>query len=621
VPNQPITWITDPTRFDFGNVDQHALLVAPAERADVVVDFSKFAGKTLILYNDAPAAFPARVASYDYFTGDPDNTDIGGAPSTIPGFGPNTRTIMQIKVRDSSASGPSAFSLSKLVSAFQHTAMGTGVFESAQHPIIVGQAAYNRAYGSSFTQSGNCSQPGTTTKCDGFARINQQGGDLFTFDTLSGNKLAIPLQPKALHDEMNSATFDEYGRMTANLGVEAVPADPGAQNITLYPYVNPATELFDGTKLPTAGGLNITPISTSDDGTQIWKITHNGVDTHPLHFHLYDVQLINRVTWDNIIIPPDATELGWKDTIRTSPLEDTYVAIRPIIPSLPFQIPNSIRPLNPMMPLGSTIGFNSLDGNGNATTAPITNEVVNFGWEYVWHCHILSHEEMDMMRPVSLAVPPPAPSNLAATSLGDGVHLTWTNPAANATGFTVQRARDMAFTVDVQSWPSGADQTSYVDTSAAHHTTYYYRVYASNAVGTTKDSGFTASAGGNSMPMITVNSGFSNLTGVEVPVSSMLSPATYDFGSLAVGQTSSHGFTLTNTGIMPLIISGISLGGSNSGQFTQTNNCGTTLNAGLTCSITVTFAPTKIVSANSVLNVADNGVGGHQTVALSGTGF
>ena len=35
------------------------LLLAPAERADVIVDFSKCAGKTLILYNDAPAAFPA----------------------------------------------------------------------------------------------------------------------------------------------------------------------------------------------------------------------------------------------------------------------------------------------------------------------------------------------------------------------------------------------------------------------------------------------------------------------------------------------------------------------------------------------------------------------------------
>ena len=46
--------------------------LAPAERADVVVDFSKYRGKTLILYNDAPAAFPARVACYDYYTGSAD---------------------------------------------------------------------------------------------------------------------------------------------------------------------------------------------------------------------------------------------------------------------------------------------------------------------------------------------------------------------------------------------------------------------------------------------------------------------------------------------------------------------------------------------------------------------
>ena len=37
----------------------------------MIVDFSQFAGKTLILYNDAPAAFPARVPSYDYYTGRP----------------------------------------------------------------------------------------------------------------------------------------------------------------------------------------------------------------------------------------------------------------------------------------------------------------------------------------------------------------------------------------------------------------------------------------------------------------------------------------------------------------------------------------------------------------------
>ena len=46
------------------------------------------------------------------------------------------------------------------------------------------------------------------------------------------------------------ATFDEFGRMSANLGIEAQPPTPGLQNVTLYPYVNPSTELIDGTSLP-----------------------------------------------------------------------------------------------------------------------------------------------------------------------------------------------------------------------------------------------------------------------------------------------------------------------------------------------------------------------------------
>jgi FtsP/CotA-like multicopper oxidase with cupredoxin domain len=489
VKNQPITWITDPTRFDVGNVDKHALLLAPAERADTVVDFSKYAGKTLILYNDAPAAFPARIACYDYYTGGPDLTPAC-APTTLPGYGPNTRTVMQIKV---AANSPApAFDLPKLQAAFRHHADGSGVFESGQPPAIVGQAAYNSAYGKSFAKSGFCSSPSSTVACDGFARISQQGGDPFTFDTLNGGKLSVPLQPKAIHDEMNAASFDEFGRMTANLGVEAVPATPAGQNVTLYPYINPQTELIDASGLP-AGDVTVKPISTADDGTQIWKITHNGVDTHPLHFHLYDVQVINRVTWDNIIIPPDDSELGWKDTVRISPLEDTIVALRPVIPKLPFEIPNSIRPLNPMMPAGDTSGFNSVDPSGNPT-APVTNRLVNFGWEYVFHCHILSHEEMDMMRPVSVALPPNKASGLASTVSGNGTNrrltLSWSDNSITETSFLVQKSLDGTTWADVGTVDSPLDQPNgHGPRSLRDPATYdpnvpvRYRVVARNTVG------------------------------------------------------------------------------------------------------------------------------------------
>jgi hypothetical protein len=303
--------------------------------------------------------------------------------------------------------------------------------------------------------------------------------------------MQIPLQPKALHDEMNSSAFDEFGRMTANIGLEAVPATPALQNVILYPYVNPSTELIDATNLP-KGDINVTPISSATDGTQIWKITHNGVDTHPIHFHLYDVQVLNRVTWDNIIIPTEASELGWKDTIRVSPLEDTIVALRPIIPTMPFELPNSIRELNPMMPDGSPIGFNNIDAAGNPTN-PILNQLVNFGWEYVYHCHILSHEEMDMMRPVSVALPPNAPDGLSWSVTGNGnntvLTLTWSDNSINETEFIVQRDDGTGW-VDLGVIPSPLNLSNthgvgtFADTTFRWNgTSYSYRVVARNTIG------------------------------------------------------------------------------------------------------------------------------------------
>ena len=526
---QPTTWITDPTRFDVGNVDQHSMLLAPAERADAVVDFSKFAGKTLILYNDAPAAFPARVPGYDYYTGAPDMSPTG-APTILPGYGPNTRTVMQVTIAATAPSAP--FDVTKLKNAFTHKANGSGAFESSQHPPIVGQAAYNSALGSSFAATGNCTAAGVT-KCDGLVRVNDTGS--FTFNTLKSpaTKTTVQMEPKAIHDETNSTTFDEFGRMQANLGIEAQPPTPGAQNVTLYPFVNPQTELIDGTNLPKqavavdsvtgepVSDVKIAPISDAKDGTQIWRVTHNGVDTHPIHFHLYDVQVLNRVTWDNIIIPNDANENGWKDTVRMSPLEDTIVALRPIIPQVPFEVPNSVRPLNPMMPASSGAMFFNTDPQGNPLATPITNQTINFGWEYVWHCHILSHEEMDMMRPVSLALPPIKPDGLASSFVnvldkngkvvGQNVKLTWNDNSITETRFVIKRTTDGTTWTTVTTVPQPLGNTNthgvrtYTDTTSNGTTAYKYQVVAENVVGY-----------GSGMPTMTVSS-TTAVIGVNVP--------------------------------------------------------------------------------------------------------
>jgi FtsP/CotA-like multicopper oxidase with cupredoxin domain len=125
------------------------------------------------------------------------------------------------------------------------------------------------------------------------------------------------------------------------------------------------------------------------------------VDTHAIHFHLVNVQLINRVGWDNAVKPPDPNERGWKETIRMNPLETVYFAMKARLPRVPFVVPQSVRPLNPMAPLGSTMGFTQVDPKTGQPVpgGPYTNVLYNFGHEFVWHCHLLGHEENDMMRP------------------------------------------------------------------------------------------------------------------------------------------------------------------------------------------------------------------------------
>ena len=165
------------------------------------------------------------------------------------------------------------------------------------------------------------------------------------------------MRPKAIHDEMGAA-YDEYGRMSAKLGLELPVTNNLNQTFWTQNYIDPTTETIVDSITPG-------PVVAAD-GTQIWKITHNGVDTHPVHFHIFDVQLINRVGWDGAIRLPEATELGWKDTVRISPLEDTIVAVRPVAPKLPFGIPDSIRPLNPALPIGATEGFTNIDAERTA---------------------------------------------------------------------------------------------------------------------------------------------------------------------------------------------------------------------------------------------------------------
>ena len=276
-------FLPDPVLLD-GSRDA-TLLLAPAERADLIVDFSDVpAGSILILYNDAAAPFPMGDRAADYYPGARKNP----TPSQ-PGFGPNTRTVMQIVV------GP------RIGAADPHAPLKLPPLDPA--PLV---------------------PPGVTALPPG-----------------------IPVRHLTLNED-----FDQFGRLIQRLGT--------------------TESLHDGTF---ARNYEDAPTETPSTGAiEVWRIFNATGDSHPIHFHLVNVQIISRQAFQAGRLrvlgpsrPPDANELGWKETVRMNPGECTTVIMKFDLPNTPFAVPASPR---------------------------------TGGHEYVWHCHILEHEEHDMMRPL-----------------------------------------------------------------------------------------------------------------------------------------------------------------------------------------------------------------------------
>jgi spore coat protein A len=120
--------------------------------------------------------------------------------------------------------------------------------------------------------------------------------------------------------------------------------------------------------------------------TEVWQIVNTTADAHPMHSHLVNVQVLQRQPY-NSFGPTNglATQLqrtggqteprrpGLKETVKMYPGTVTTVIMRFDLPANPpgVIVPNSLNP---------NLGHS--------------------GKEYVWHCHILQHEEHDMMRPL-----------------------------------------------------------------------------------------------------------------------------------------------------------------------------------------------------------------------------
>jgi len=100
--------------------------------------------------------------------------------------------------------------------------------------------------------------------------------------------------------------------------------------------------------------------------TEIWELINTTDDAHPIHLHLVRFQILDRRSFDvaaywstrgvkytGPVVSPEPPEVGWKDTVRADPAMVTRIIVR----------------------------FEGFQGR------------------YVWHCHILEHEDNEMMRP------------------------------------------------------------------------------------------------------------------------------------------------------------------------------------------------------------------------------
>jgi spore coat protein A len=109
------------------------------------------------------------------------------------------------------------------------------------------------------------------------------------------------------------------------------------------------------------------------DSTEIWELLNTTDDAHPIHLHLVRFQILDRRNFDVSAYwikgelkytgpaqPPDPSEAGWKDTVRADPGMVTRIIAR----------------------------FEGFPGR------------------YVWHCHILEHEDNEMMRPYDVIAAP-----------------------------------------------------------------------------------------------------------------------------------------------------------------------------------------------------------------------
>jgi len=216
---------------------------------------------------------------------------------------------------------------------------------------------------------------------------------------------------------------DEYGRLQPLLGT-AEPATDFSGSPVNWPetpkYANAV--LPDGTSMPLVGQMegsiawhSPTTENPALDSTEEWEVWNMTGDGHPVHLHLVHFQVVDRqqIRFDSNadedgFIPDGVTPADDGVYLVTQPtVQHNSVAGDPATYGMGFRI---VHPSNPANAYGDMVPDADSEEMGIVENAPkdmvtalpgqVTRirTVFDKPGRYVWHCHILSHEDHEMMR-------------------------------------------------------------------------------------------------------------------------------------------------------------------------------------------------------------------------------
>ncbi len=213
------------------------------------------------------------------------------------------------------------------------------------------------------------------------------------------------------------------------------------------------------------------------------------------------------------------------------------------------------------------------------------------------------------------------PPNLTISPSSNSFGAIGVGSSTAAATFTVTN-QGQATTSALSTALAGADAADFTKSSAtdgctgktlaAYASCTIQVAFAPNSAGT-KSATLTVSATGASTS--------ATLTGnAQTAASLTISPASDDFGSVSVGQTSSSfDFTVTNQGQATSGAISLALSGTDAGQFRATGCAGSTIMGGGSCTVSVSFAPTSGGEKSATFTVSSS-PGGSAAATLAGTG-